>query len=181
MNLPVFQTLEELRSGLRLSGIEGKETDAHAILSNAIGIAKARLASYLGVPRVVELAAMTPDPAGLSEGGILRSLAAIQEGRLVRIEILKTLPVMLLDTSPAARSAWNQESILKTPDLWTLIEDLEREVFGNWSLLAGSEVLGVPVPAYRSAVIGRLKGSPPYTAGDSLLPFWPYISSEPPV
>lgn len=166
---PIFQTKDAVLAALRLSGIVGKESDAMAIFDQALMAAKLRMGFMLGPTKLQELVDIVPDHAGITQVALMRSLAALQETRLVRLELLKVLPVMFLDTSPAARSAWNQEAILENGDIDQNIARLEAQIENAWSLLSGDIEFGQGPKATKSAVIGRKAGTEPYIPGQNII------------
>lgn len=160
---PVFiSTLARLKSELRLSGVT--DGDGLAILHAAVTKTRVDLYARLGDSRINYLL-LTPEVENPSTADqVLRTRGASIECKMVRLELLRTMPMLLAGGASAARQVWNEEGIVRDAsqlDRENEIERLAAEIEEGLGLLDGDtdddESSGV-----RGGAIGpRSRNGPP--------------------
>jgi len=111
-----------LQSKLRLSSV--KDGDALAMIEEAVRDARISFYDRLAAARVGEIVAIVYTDAPVNAEQVLRMKAAVTEAKLVRLQILRTMPSMTVEASPADQQAWNQEGFLRD----TRPDEIAREI-----------------------------------------------------
>ena len=109
---PLFVSdLDLLKSRLRLSGAQ--EGDATKVIEQAVLDARVEFYERLGAARVDAIVAFTPSDTPSTDDELTRTLAESTEVLMVRVETMRVLPQMFLDSAGSARKAWNEEGITR--------------------------------------------------------------------
>lgn len=143
---PLFvPSLAELQSKLRLGGLPD-EADSVEILNEGIQTARVAFFRRLGSGTLDSLAAVSYAAEPSTNDEYLRLVAANTEVLLVRVFLMRTMPVLFRDSSGDALQSWNDEGVIREApeglDLDTLIRSLEDQISENMELLAGEESAG---------------------------------------
>lgn len=110
--LPLFvATMDDLKSALRLTG--AKQPDALAMINSAVQKSRSYIINQLGATRLGELVAIPYNENTLTEDGALRLRANALEIALVKLELLRSLPVIFMDSAGAKREVWNEEGLAR--------------------------------------------------------------------
>lgn len=159
---PVFaDSLARLKQSLRLSGVV--DGDGEIIIEDAVSSARTQLYNYLGLSQVNTLltTALIDNPTTPEQ--INRSLAARIETKMVRRELLRTMPSLFMNGISVSRKAWNEEGLTRDAsalDIEAETQRLSEEINSGLALLAGASppasTINVSVigPAYRNRAPG---------------------------
>lgn len=111
-----------MKSLLRLTGTP--QPDALAMIDAGVQQAGLYLRRILGLARVVAIQGMaySENPATLDQ--LARLKANTAELYLVRINLMRSMPVLFMDNSSNARETWNNEGLTRRVSL----RDLEPEI-----------------------------------------------------
>ena len=132
--------MDSLKGKLRLS--EVVDGDALAMIEEAVRTARIRFYDSLDAARVAVIVAINLEDAPTTDNGILRQKAAVCEAKIVRLELLRTLPHMAVEALPADEQAWNQEGFLRDSrpsEIEREVKRLEEEIGTFLNDLAGEE------------------------------------------
>lgn len=169
---PLFvPTHADLRLKLRLTGIE-IGTDAEAIIDEALLAARLRFITRLTLGRVTSLLATAYTATPTTEAQYLRLLAAVTEVKIVRLELLDSLPSAFMDAAGNLQKRWNEEAPFRETGvsmLEAIRERLEAEIEEAMELLAGEDLAG------EDSSIQTWDGAPDIetpSIGDSLRSDW---------
>ena len=122
---PMFvPTKLELRKALRMSKISD-DSDALSMIDAAIQSASVLFYRTLGPARIASLQAIAYPKAPTSDTEFLRVLAAATEIKVVRAELLRTIPTMFMDGSIAEKS-WQEEAGFRYNSNLALRDELKR-------------------------------------------------------
>jgi hypothetical protein len=122
---PMFvPTKLELRKALRMSKISD-DSDALSMIDAAIQSASVLFYRTLGPVRIASLQAIAYPKAPTSDTEFLRVLAAATEIKVVRAELLRTIPTMFMDGSIAEKS-WQEEAGFRYNSNLALRDELKR-------------------------------------------------------
>lgn len=114
MTNPLFVTdIATLKAQLRLSGVP-TDQDAHVMVQSALMQVRAGFYTRLGISRVAELVAISPNANPTTEDGILRGIAEQLEVMWVRCKLLDRMPTVFMDSSGAYQEIMNQEGIARS-------------------------------------------------------------------
>lgn len=145
MTDPLFiADLATLQAKLRLTGIAA-DSPALAILDEAILDARGEFYRRLQASRVTALLAIpfVTNPAGGDQ--ITRAIANTTEVKLVKVRLMRDLPLMFMDVSGGKQRAWNEEAPFREAGLGMSekeIKRLEDSIEENFQLLAAEEKQG---------------------------------------
>lgn len=165
----------KLKKKLRLSGAP-TDGAADELIEEARLNARLRFYEELGAARVGELLAITEVALPATDDQVLRSLASTTEIKLVRHELLATMPSLFQDGSADQEEKWNEEAIFRGMDaeqLEALRSRLADEIEEALAILAGQVA---STPKVRASTIDpgaprELEYPPPVPFG-SLDPDW---------
>ncbi len=163
---PLFITdLDTLKARLRLSALE--VGDGAAVLDAVVSEVRLGFNDELGISRVAELVALTPNDPAVTEDELTRLRAETVEHLWVRSILMRRLPTLFVEGSGQARKAWNEEGITSSggddADLRREIKALQQQVRDGLARL-GSDVAG----EVNATVI--LPDETPQRPGDSINP-----------
>lgn len=134
---PLFvQTMDELRKSLRLSQI-GNNNDAISLIEAAVQVAKINFFRHLGEAKIAAIQKIALSKQPKTNSDYLRVMAAATEIKMVRVQLLRSMPVMFMDGTSKVQT-WNEEaafrdgSFLQTRDELRRLED---EIKQNLSML----------------------------------------------
>lgn len=143
--IPLFvPTLTELKARLRLTGVP-KGADAHAMISDGVLGAREIFYRRLSQTRVEQLRAFPRTRHTMSSEEHLRQIAEQTEVKVVRLDLMKSMPVLFQDSSAVALQEWNQNGILRAARLKEKSDQLnllQAEIEENFQILAGEEFAG---------------------------------------
>lgn len=133
-----------LRAQLRLTGVP-TSSDANDILDAAVLVARTGFYRELGSARVAVLVAMSSVDAPDSDNEILRKIAEQTEFQWVRMELMRTLPMLFMDGSGNRDQIWNDEGAFRqasTRHLETERKRIQAEIKQNLVMLKATETIG---------------------------------------
>jgi hypothetical protein len=142
---PLFVAdLDTLKDKLRFTNLPS-DSAALPLLNEAI--LSARLAFYrrLGDTRTNALAATSFVENPASAAQVLRAIANTTEVKMVRVRVMRTLPVLFQDASGGALKEWNEEAPFREAGMSSLdmeIKRLEDEIEEDMQILEGEEDQG---------------------------------------
>ena len=174
-----FADMSTLALALRFSTVQEGSAE-YALFREAVKKARIKIYQQLGTSVVTDLVALPSEDNPTTESGIQRSAANRVEFLLVRLDMLRNLPVLFMDASASSREVWNQEPLARqnpgSPALEAEIRRIETEIATLFATLedgltetSGSTVQGssygneldydqFPLPATRSIQGGMLTG-----------------------
>jgi len=145
MTNPMFVAdLDTLKSKLRLTGLAA-DSAAEEILDEAILDARASFYRRLDRTVVTALLAIPFNENPTSEADVKRAIANLVEVKLVKIQLMRNLPVLFQDSSGTAQRVWNEEAPFREAGLSSLeseIKRLEAEIEESFQILDGEEEQG---------------------------------------
>jgi hypothetical protein len=185
--LPLFfSDMATLALALRFSTVQEGSAE-YALFKEAVKKARIKIYQQLGTSTVASLVALPSEDNPTTESGIQRSAANRVEFLLVRLDMLRSLPVLFMDASASSREVWNQEPLARqnpgSPALEAEIRRVESEIATLFATLedgltetSGSTVQGgsygneldydeFPLPATRSIQGGVLPGGQLFAGG----------------
>ena len=141
---PMFvPTMLHLRRSLRLSGVN-EDNDAMAMIDSADQMAKARFFRTLGQTKIEDLQAIAYTTHPVTSNDHLRNLAVETEIKMVRLELMRTLPLMFKDGSQALQS-WNDEGAFREGGYLQTEKEISRlnaEIDANLDILLSRQIVG---------------------------------------
>ncbi len=134
----VFLTKTLIQSRLRLTGTSS--ADGLAIIDDAIKMARGRLYDGLGISRVsvIKTYGQVDNPATLNE--LTRAKADMTEVKMVKVQLLRSMPSLFMDGAAQVRTVWNDEGISRRAgetDIAQEMRRLENEIVDAMKDLAG--------------------------------------------
>jgi len=136
--------LATLKGKLRLTKLP-TDSAANELLDEAILNARLEFYRRLGGTRVDALAAITFVENPTSANEVLRALANAVEVKLVRVRLMRTIPVLFQDASGDVQRAWNEEAPFREGGVSSTdreIKRIESEIEEDFQMLAGEESQG---------------------------------------
>ena len=137
-------TLKDLRSRLRLSGIPEKG-DAFALFEDGVRVARTAFYRRLTHSRIAAIQAMARSDDPTTDDEYLRALAEEAEIKLVRKELVMTMPTLFMDSSNRGVEEWDNEAPFRGTsnfDRQKLADSLQSEISEIMELLEGSDTAG---------------------------------------
>lgn len=138
---PLFSpSMVSLRKALRLSKVSD-DSDAISLIDHAVQTTKARFYARLGDERIEAIRAIGYTSTPKTSAEFLRIVAVDTEVKMVRLYLMRTMPMMFMDGGTVVQS-WNEEaafretSYLQTRDE---IRRLESEIETNLTSLAKAQ------------------------------------------
>lgn len=131
-------TRQAVLDSMRLT--DAVNTPAMTAVDNAIKSARVRFYKALGAARATAISGYAHADAPTSENDIVRANAEGLELKMIRMELLRTMPTAMLD-SGAGRDRWNTEGILNDPGIANdaEINRLESEIATGLADLEGDD------------------------------------------
>lgn len=144
VNTLFIANMGTLEAALRLSGVPAG-SDAKSIIDEGVLQARMSFVKALTQARVTTIRgyAYTDDPSTEEEN--LRMLANLTESMLVRLHLMRTLPVLFMDSAEKDEQAWNEEGIFRNKSPFDLEREkvaLREDIQNNFDLLLGEEEAG---------------------------------------
>lgn len=136
--------LDTLKEKLRLTKLPA-DSAANALLDEAILCARMEFYRRLGKVRVDALLDITFNENPESEDEVLRALANSVEVKLVRVRLMRSLPVLFKDSSGDANTAWNEEAPFREGGMSSTdkeIKRIEAEIEEDFQMLNVEESQG---------------------------------------
>jgi hypothetical protein len=161
---PLFlSSMDELQERLRLSGISA-ETDAEAILEQAVRAARWKIYAALDTSRIAAILSYTATDTPSTDNEYLRQIADDLEVKLVKLELTWSLPMLFQDTSGEAIQAWNDEGTFRSSEtsLDKLRKFLNSEIERAFEILRGEDPQDT---GYSRAILLGPKTPPPPSGG----------------
>lgn len=122
---PVFiADTPTLKAQLRLSG--AAQSDSLALINTGILLARLYIYRILGTARVTQLQGFAFTEAATTDNDIARLKANMVELALVRIYLMRTMPILFMDSSGAKREIYNDEGFTRRAEMKTIQEEIER-------------------------------------------------------
>jgi hypothetical protein len=132
---------------LRLSGVP-ESSDAQVIIDE--GVLQARMAFVQALTQAgvnaIRAIPYVDDPQ--TEDQNKRMLANLTESMLVRLHLMRTLPVLFLDSSQKDEQLWNEEGLFRNKSPFDLEREksaLQDDINNNLDLLLGEDPAGTSV------------------------------------
>lgn len=167
MSSPLFvNDIETLRAKLRLSGL-ASASDAEQVLQDAVLSARSRLYQRLGADRVTALLAIAYTETPTDQNGALRAMANTCEVKMVRRELMLSLPMLFSGGLGAAGESWSAEAPFRdvgVSDVKELTRLLETDIENALTALAADDAFPTEESSVRATTIGALGGSGPTLA-----------------
>jgi hypothetical protein len=145
---PLFvASASALLASLRLSAVEGTETNAATMVDDAIREVRVGFLRRLGVDRVGVLVALVYDPtagAPADNDEILREVANLTEVLWVRKLLLTRLPTIFRDASGQVDLSWQADALTRETaqaDRQAELERLTATIEDNLELLSGDSTV----------------------------------------
>lgn len=171
MTDPLFVAdLATLKSKLRLTKLP-TDSAANALLDEQILATRTAFYRRLGAARVGQILAIPFVINPTTENGVKRAIANTVEVKMVRVRLMRTLPVLFQDSSGDANTAWNTEAPYREAGLSSLdreIKRLEDEIEEDMQVLDGEEEQGAEK---NWRVYDGVRECPAPRPGDSLRPY----------
>lgn len=109
---PLFvQTKDILKANLRLSS--AASSDALSIIDEAIFAARIEFYDRLPEDRITYLLSVPLTDHPTTKDGVLRLKASLLETSIVRLRLMRKLPVLFMDGSANSMEVWNQEGLTR--------------------------------------------------------------------
>jgi hypothetical protein len=140
---PLFNTLEVLKAGLRLSG--ATQPDFDAILDRTLLEVRVGFYDKLGESLISSILTTTLVASPTTPAQIARTKASIVEVLWAKYFLLLELPTMFMDSSGQAEQVWNQEGLIRestTSKTNKLREDLSARIDMMLDELSGIATTG---------------------------------------
>ncbi len=142
---PLFiADMAALEAAMRLTGVP-TVSDAKTIIDEGVLQARMSFVKALTQTRVNTLKgyAYTDDPSTDEEN--LRMIANLTESMLVRLHLMRTLPVLFMDSAEKDEQAWNEEGLFRNKSPFDLEHEknaLKADIRDNLALLIGEDEMG---------------------------------------
>lgn len=122
---PLFiASMDVLKSRLRLSG--AAEADALAMVDAATEMVRGRIYEELGVGRTNEISALPYSENATDDNGLLRMRANNVELAMIRLELLRSMPIIFQDGAANVRERWNEEGVGRGQSEKKLEDEIKR-------------------------------------------------------
>lgn len=122
---PLFITdMNALKAQLRLSG--ASQSDALAMIDSAVQQARARFYSSLGAVQVTALLAIPYVDNPTTDDGAKRLKANGIELDITKLSLLRSMPILFMDSSGIKREVWNEEGFARRLDEKYISDEIAR-------------------------------------------------------
>lgn len=122
---PVFiADTNTLKAALRLSG--AVNSDAVAMINTGMQQARLYLFRILGATRVTTIQGYAFNENAASDTEVTRLKANMTELALVRIFLMRTMPILFMDASGVKREVWNEEGMTRRAEMKSLQDEIDR-------------------------------------------------------
>ncbi len=162
---PVFiSDLPTLKERLRISQVDTGE--GASVVDSVVEEVRLELYAVLGSSTVTTIAALTPGDPATTDDELKRLRAENVELLMVRLLLMRRMPILFLSSVGQARQQWNEEGITRDVDQATVrreIQTLEASVRKGLALLNDTDANEI-----RAEVI--VPDETPQRPGDSILP-----------
>lgn len=139
--MPLFSvSMLSLRKALRMSKVSD-DSDALAVIDNAVQAAKATFFSRLGEERIEAIQAIGYTTRPKTSAEFLRIVAADTEVKMVRLSLMRVMPMIFMDGASPVQT-WNEEAGFRETSYLTSrdeIRRLEAEIETNLNALAKAQ------------------------------------------
>lgn len=147
---PLFSSdMASLKAGLRLSGVP-TGVDAEKMIDDATESARTFFHRRLGTDRVNEILAISLVENPTTADGVLRNQARLTEIKYLKLDLMKRLRLLFIDSSSRVDQAWNTEGLLRdvsSEQAENIMRWLWNEIESDLAYLAGDEEEGVTIQA----------------------------------
>lgn len=152
---PTFvASLDTLRQRLRLSGL-ADDSDAQVMFEQAVKIARSTFHRRLTHARVVIIQAYTATDTPATNNEYLKAMAEEAEVKIVRRELLSTMPSLFMDSAGDAQEIWDREAPFRGTSQFgrdRLRQQLTNEIEELMEILEGTDSAGSET-SFRATVI----------------------------
>lgn len=127
--VPLFvPSLDDLKAGLRLS--DAHQTDTGMMIDHAVLSARAQFYDNLSETRIDLLVAIPYSLQASTRNGIDKIKAVLCEIAIVRLLLIRKLPLLFMDGAANARELWNEEQLTRETgsDVEAEAKRLEAEI-----------------------------------------------------
>lgn len=147
---PLFSAdMAALKAGLRLTGVP-TGMDAEKMIDDATESARTFFHRRLGTDRVTEILAIGLVQNPTTENEVLRVQARLTEIKVIKLDLMKRLRLLFIDSSSRVDQAWNTEGLLRdvsSDQAENIMRWLWNEIEADLAFLAGEEEEGVTIQA----------------------------------
>ena len=141
---PLFiQDIATVKKRLRLSGVTDT-SDGVSVIEEAVRASRSGFFRYLSASRIATLQAISHVDNPTDQNGNLRQLAEVVELKWIRMELLRTMPVLLYSSAPSVPQNWNDEGLLRgmaEDRLQEEIKSLKQDIFDAMEVLGAETSL----------------------------------------
>jgi len=167
--VPVFVTdIDTLKAMLRLSNVA--RDDAVAMLESAVRDVRVKLYDRLTSSVVAAVAGITHADNPTTADQLRRAKAEGVEVKMVRVELMRTMPSFFLESLGSVRRAWNEEGTMQPldhRDVQRIIAVIESEIENDIAAIAGA--VATDDAGIRAATIDPDEDPP--APGSSVVPY----------
>lgn len=167
MSDPLFvNDIETLRGSLRLSGVAAA-SDAERVIQDAVLSVRSRLLQRLGETRVAELLAVTYSASPTTQAQALRAIANTLEVKMVRRELILSMPMLFSGGMGAANESWATEAPYRDvgiSDVKPIVTQLDTDIEAALAALASDEAFPTEDSSLHITTFGDPSGSSPRLA-----------------
>ena len=118
--------MTQLKKSLRLSAISAVQGDANTMIETATNQARLRFFDYLGSDRINAINAITFVEAPTTSDQYTRLRANQCEILIVRVWLLRTMPVLFRDDRSTGQQSWNEEGLTRDISEKLLAQEIDR-------------------------------------------------------
>jgi hypothetical protein len=141
MAVPLFvASTEILKSKLRLDGVSATQDSAQPLIEEAILDTRHEFYLSLGSGRITELLAIAFSESPTTGDEYSRVLANTLEVKMVRVRLMRTMPMIFMDGSGELPQIWQDEGAFREAssfDLRAEMDRLQEEIAIDLSILVG--------------------------------------------
>lgn len=170
MTDPYFNAdLDTLKAKLRLECLPDRSS-ANPILDDGVLWARLQIFRRLGLARSTALKALTYNENPTTDDEVLRALANQVECKLVKVYLIRHLPVRFADSNGDALAEWNSEALFRElgpGSIEDMVMRIETQCEEDFQLLEGEESLGTET-TLRTFDGSREDGCPAPTPGAAI-------------
>lgn len=142
--VPLFvENIDTLRSAVKMSG--STQVDTETAINRAIQNTRVAIYQALGSTKVATILSYTYNENPSTDNELTRVTANNLEVNMVKLLLVRELPMLFMDSSSNVDQVWNEEGLLRNSSQTQtreLIEFLQSEIDEALSVLSSGEEIG---------------------------------------
>jgi len=142
--LPLFNaTVESVKARLRLQGVAATDP-GQPLIEGAVQAVRVGFYRQIEQAQINVLLSYSSVENPTNEQEVLRQLAEVTELKWIRYELMRSMPMLFMDSAAGTQQAWNDEGIFRGMGVAERDAELKRlwsEIVQSLSLLTADETI----------------------------------------